>query len=54
MLALPGIGQVEYDAEKDQFSVEYDDERLKVPEILAAVTLEGRKIGRNYRPRLIV
>jgi hypothetical protein len=52
VLALPGISQVEYDAEKDLFSVEYDATRQKVPDILAAVTLGGRQIGREYRPRI--
>lgn len=52
--ALPGIGQVEYDPEKDLFILEYDAAKLKVPDILAAVTLKGMELGRQYRPRVVV
>jgi hypothetical protein len=52
--ALPGIGQVEYDLEKDLFILEYDAEQLKVPDILAAVTLKGKELGRQYRARVVL
>ena len=45
--ALPGIGQVEYDPEKDLFILEYDAAKLKVPDILAAVTLKGMNLAAN-------
>jgi hypothetical protein len=51
--ALPGVGRIEYDQEQDLFFLEYDAARIKAPDILAAVILEGRKIGRDYRPRII-
>jgi hypothetical protein len=51
--ALPGIGRVDYDSQRDRFSLEYDPERLNLADIFAAVVLAGKKMGQEYRPRLL-
>jgi hypothetical protein len=51
--ALPGVGRVDYDAQRDQFSLEYDPERVRLADIFAAVVLGGKKMGQEYRPRLL-
>jgi hypothetical protein len=53
VVALPGVGRVDYDAQLDRFSLEYDPERLKLADIFAAVVLAGKKMGQEYRPRLL-
>ena len=53
VVALPGVGKVDYDAQRDRFSLEYDPERLDLADIFAAVVLAGKKMGREYRPRLL-
>jgi hypothetical protein len=53
VVSLPGVGRVDYDARRDRFSLEYDPERLKLADIFAAVVLAGKKIGREYWPRLL-
>jgi hypothetical protein len=52
-VALPGVGRVDYDAQQDRFVLEYDPERVKLADIFAAVVLGGKKMGREYRPRLL-
>lgn len=53
VVALPGVGRVDYDAQQDRFVLEYDPERVKLADIFAAVVLGGKKMGREYRPRLL-
>ncbi len=53
VVTLPGVGKVDYDAQRDRFSLEYDPERLDLVDIFAAVVLAGKKMGREYRPRLL-
>ena len=47
MVTLPGVGKVDYDAQRDRFSLEYDPERLELVDIFAAVVLAGRKWAGN-------
>jgi hypothetical protein len=49
---LPGVGLVHYDPQQDRFSLEYDPQRARVEDIFAAVVQGGRRLGREYRPRL--
>lgn len=51
--ALPGVDRVDYDPQRDRFSLEYDPERVSLADIFAAVVLGGKKMGREYRPRLL-
>ena len=51
--ALPGVSRVDYDAQLDRFSLEYDPERVSLADIFAAVVLGGKKMGQEYRPRLL-
>ena len=53
VLALPGIGQVEYDPQQDVFSLDYEPDRVKIADIFAAVVHGGKKMGQEYWPRLI-
>ena len=50
---LPGVGKIEYDLEQDVFSMEYDAARLEVADIFAAVVHGGKRLGQEYRPRII-
>jgi copper chaperone CopZ len=51
--ALPGVGKVEYDPQLDLFSLEYDPGRLSLADVFAAVVHGGKKMGQEYRPRVI-
>ncbi len=53
VLALPGVGKVDYDAQQDVFSLEYEPDRAKLEDIFAAVVLGGKRMGREYRPRIV-
>ncbi len=53
VVALPGIGSVDYDAQSNQFFLEYDPERLSLSDIFASIVLGGKKIGQEYWPRLL-
>jgi hypothetical protein len=51
--ALPEVGKVDYDANQNLFSLEYEQGRLRLEDIFAAVVLAGKKMGREYWPRLL-
>ncbi len=51
---LPGVAAVNYDPERDLFSLEYDPERARIEDIFAAVVQGGKQMGREYRPRVMV
>lgn len=53
MQALPGIGKVEYEAQRDVFSLKYEPGRVRLEDIFAAVVQAGRRIGQEYWPRLL-
>jgi len=48
--ALPGIATVAYDAPKDLFTVSFDPARTRIEDIFAAVSMAGRRTGREYLP----
>jgi len=52
--ALPGVGKIDYQVELDLFSLEYDPGQVKIEDIFAAMVLGGKKMGQEYRPRLIL
>lgn len=45
---------MDYDPQRDVFTLEYEADRLKLADIFAAVVLGGKKAGQEYRPRLVV
>ena len=51
--AMAGVGQVEYDPGRDVFRVHYDPDRTDLAAIFAAVFHAGKKMGQEYRPRLV-
>lgn len=53
IMALPGIHEVIYDAGQDTFEVRYEEGRIGVSDIFAAVHQAGRKMGREYLPEAI-
>lgn len=52
-MALPGIYEVTYDVGQDIFQVRYEEGRLGLPDIFAAVHRAGLKLGRDYLPEVI-
>ena len=52
-MALPGVGKVEYDPQQDIFALEYEPGRIRLADIFAAVVHGGKKMGQEYRPRVI-
>jgi copper chaperone CopZ len=53
IMALPGVQEVSYDPGQDVFEVQYNEERLALPVIFAAVHQAGRKMGKEYLPELL-
>jgi len=53
VLALPGVEKIDYDVQLDLFSLEYDPGRLKIEDIFAAVVRGGKKVGQEYRPKIM-
>ena len=53
-MALPGIYDVTYDAGQDIFAVRYEEGRLSLPAIFAAVHNAGRQMGREYLPEALI
>ena len=51
--ALPGVRQIDYDPREDLFLLDYDAARLKIADVFAAVVLGGKRMGQEYRPRLV-
>jgi copper chaperone CopZ len=49
---VPGVRIAQYDAESEQFSVFYDQERIGLEEIFAAVFRAGKKMGKEYLPEV--
>ena len=52
-MALPGIYDVTYDAGQDIFAVRYEEGRIGLPAIFAAVHNAGRTMGREYLPEAL-
>ncbi|MDI6852668.1 MAG: hypothetical protein QME75_03545 [Deltaproteobacteria bacterium] len=52
-MALPGIHEATYNAEQDIFEVRYEEGRISVPAIFAAVHQAGRQMGREYLPEAL-
>jgi hypothetical protein len=53
IMALPGIYEVTYDAGQDTFEVSYEEGRIGLPAIFAAVHTAGRQMGREYLPEAL-
>ena len=53
IMSLPGVHEVTYEAGQDIFEVRYEDGRIGVPAIFAAVHHAGRKMGREYLPEAL-
>jgi hypothetical protein len=53
IMALPGIHEATYNAEQDIFEVRYEEGRIGVPAIFAAVHNAGRQMGREYMPETL-
>ena len=49
---ITGVGQVEYDPDRDLFTVDYDPEQTDLAAIFAAVFKAGKQMGQEYLPRL--
>jgi len=50
---LPGVVRVEYQAEGDAFSVQFDPGKASLEAVFAAVYAAGKKMGRDYLPQLL-
>jgi copper chaperone CopZ len=50
---IPGITRVEFDQETRLFTVEFHKRFVSPENILAAVWQAGRKIGKEYLPRMV-
>jgi len=50
LTVLPGIAAVAYDAQVDLFTVSFDPDRIRIEDIFAAVSVAGRRTGREYLP----
>jgi copper chaperone CopZ len=51
--ALPGIVEVNFDAQKDLFTVRFDSQETRLEDIFGAVYLAGRQSGRSYLPQVV-
>jgi len=51
--ALPGVGEVDYQVEADLFYLEYEADRIELADIFGAIVLAGKKMGQEYRPRVV-
>jgi copper chaperone CopZ len=51
--SVPGIQRLEYHPQREVFYLEYDPARLTTDEIFAAVVQGGKKMGQEYRPRIL-
>jgi copper chaperone CopZ len=49
---IPGVRIAQYDNESGIFSVYYDENRLGLEEIFAAVFRAGKKMGKDYLPEV--
>lgn len=52
-MALPGVAQVEYDAVRDLFTLDYDDTRLPLRLIFTQIHQAGRSLGREYELEMV-
>ena len=52
--SLPGVERIAYDLQQEFFTLEYDPDRLKTADIFAAVVQGGKKMGQEYRPRIVL
>lgn len=52
-MTLPGIHDATYNAEMDIFEVRYEEGRISVTAIFAAVHNAGRQMGREYLPEAL-
>jgi copper chaperone CopZ len=50
---LPGVVRVEYQAEGEAFSVQFDPGKASLEAIFAAVYAAGKKMGQDYLPQLL-
>jgi copper chaperone CopZ len=50
---VPGVRIAQYDPESELFSVYYDQERLGLEAIFAAVFRAGKKMGKEYLPEVV-
>jgi copper chaperone CopZ len=50
ILTLPGIYEVQYDAQANMFVVKYETGRISLEAIFARVHQAGRRMGREYFP----
>jgi hypothetical protein len=50
---MTGVGQVQYDPDRDLFTVDYEADRTDLAAIFAAVFQAGKKMGQNYFPKLV-
>jgi copper chaperone CopZ len=51
--ALPGLIEVNYDAQEDLFTVRFDSQETRLEDIFGAVYLTGRQSGRSYLPQVV-
>jgi copper chaperone CopZ len=51
--ALPGIVEMNYDAQEDLFTVRFDSQRTRLEDIFGAVFMAGRQSGRSYLPQVV-
>ena len=51
--ALPGIVDLNYDAQEDLFTVRFDSQKTRLEDIFAAVFKAGRQSGQDYLPQAV-
>jgi copper chaperone CopZ len=51
--ALPGIVEVNYDAQEDLFTVRFNPQKTQLEDIFGAVYVAGRQSGQSYLPQVV-
>jgi hypothetical protein len=53
LIALPGIMGIRYEVEQDIFMITYRKDKVRVPDMFAAIWMAGRKQGREFMPEQV-